>query len=197
MLSSTRWWFFFAKHRLDWEGIGTPTQMPKPEGQHHLKKQKDTAAFPNFMKKSLHVDPTSEQLKQKVHKKIETSNNYTKSCDKKRFVLFNKVWGNNGPNEAEENGKINGKTPKSSKKDATIRNRGSAKKELVTKKKSGKVEDDVDNSSLALSEMVCCDNSVGLAGLNKDAAKRGFELMGESKRVVLEDRRRKLSILSC
>jgi len=185
------------QNRLDWEGIGTPTQMPKPEGQHHLKKQNDTAAFPNFVKKSLHVEPTSEQLKQKVCKKFETSDNYTKSCDKKTFGLFNKVWGNNGPNEAKENGKINGKTPKSSRKDATIRNSGSAKKELVTKKKSGKVEDDVHNSSLALSEMVCCDNYVGLAGLNKDAPKKGLELMGESKRVVLEDRRRKLSILSC
>jgi len=121
MLLSTRWLFFFPKHRLDWEG----------------------------------------------------------------------------PNEAEENGKITGKTPKSSKMDATIRNSGSAKKELVTKKKSGKVEDHVDNSSLALSEMVCCDNYVGLAGLNKDAAKKGSELMVESKRVVLEDRRRKSSILSC
>jgi hypothetical protein len=171
--------------------------MPKPEGQHHLKKQKDTAAFPNFVKKSPHVDPTSEQLKQKVHKKFETSDNYTKSCDKKTFGLFKNVWGNNGPNEAKGNGKINGKTPKSSKTDATVRNSGSAKKELVAKKKSGKVEDDVDNSSLALSEMVCCDNSVGLAGLNKGAAKKGLELMGESKRVVLDDRRRKLSIISC
>ncbi|KEH32052.1 hypothetical protein MTR_4g109910 [Medicago truncatula] len=134
----------FAFPVLDWEGIGTPAQMPKPDGQHHLKKQKDTAAFPNFVKKSLHVDLISEQLKQKVYS-------------------------------------LN----------------GSAKKELVTKRKSGKVESDVDNSSLALSGMVRFDNFVGLAEPNKDDAKKGLELMGESKRVVLGDRSRNFSIFSC
>jgi hypothetical protein len=45
MLSSTRWLINFEKCRLDWEWIGSPVRMPKPEGQQHLKQKAGCVRF--------------------------------------------------------------------------------------------------------------------------------------------------------
>lgn len=157
---------------------------------------KDPSAFHSFVKKSIHADANSEQLKRKVRglkMKFSSSGSFTREHDKKAFELSKKVWGNNGANEAEENGKVNEKTPKSTKKEAPIRNNGSTKKEVVTKKGTGKYESDVDKS-LAFSEMSSFGDAAGLSLLNKDAMRRGMELMGESKVDEFDARWRKVQI---
>ncbi|CAK8530414.1 unnamed protein product [Lathyrus sativus] len=144
---------------------------------------KDPDAFHNFVKKSIHADANSAQLKRKVRGlklKFKANGSFTKEHDKKAFELSKKVWGNDGGNGVEENGKVNEKTPKSTKKEAPVRNNGSAKKEVVAKKDTGKVESDVDKS-LALSEMCSFGEAAGLSSLNMDAMRRGMELLGESK----------------
>ncbi|XP_004485664.1 GLABROUS1 enhancer-binding protein-like [Cicer arietinum] len=153
---------------------------------------KDHVAFHTFVKKSLHVDATSEQVKQKVRrlkKKFETSDSFTKPHDKKAFELYKKVRGNK-PNKAEENGK----NLKSPNKEASAKNgnEGPAKKELATKKEPEKV---VENSSLPLTEMFRFDSGVGLSGLNENVAKKGLELIENSKRVDLEDKWKELQIV--
>nr|AFK47749.1 unknown [Medicago truncatula] len=91
---------------------------------------KETAAFHSFVKKLLKADANAEQLKRKVRglkKKFESSDNFTKPHDKRAFDLF-KVWSKNASKEAEENGKSNEKIAKSAKKEAPVKNGGSAKK---------------------------------------------------------------------
>ncbi|WJX26456.1 hypothetical protein P8452_15378 [Trifolium repens] len=143
---------------------------------------KDGPAFHSFVKKSLRAEANSDQLKRKVRtlkKKFEASDSFTKPHDKKAFELFKKVWGNNGPNEAEENGKVN----KGVKKEAT----GSVKKETV------KEESEVD-VSLSWSEMCRFADSLGLSAFNRDAMKDGYELLAESKKVELAKKWRKVQI---
>jgi hypothetical protein len=145
---------------------------------------KDGPAFHSFVKKSLRAEANSEQLKRKVRtlkKKFEASDSFTKPHDKKAFELFKKVWGNNGANEAEENGKVN----KGVKKEAT--NGGSVKKETV------KEESEVD-VSLSWSEMCRFADSLGLSAFNRDAMKDGYELLAESKKVELAKKWRKVQI---
>ncbi|WJX22152.1 hypothetical protein P8452_11485 [Trifolium repens] len=145
---------------------------------------KDGPAFHSFVKKSLRAEANSEQLKRKVRtlkKKFEASDSFTKPHDKKAFELFKKVWGNNGANEAEENGKVN----KGVKKEAT--NGGSVKKETV------KVESEVDKS-LSWNEMCRFTDSLGLSAFNRDAMRTGYELLPESKKVELAERWRKIQV---
>ena len=101
---------------------------------------KHAEAFHDFMKKSLRVDASSNQLKQKIRrlkKKFETNSgkggkngegpSFSKPHDQKSFELSKKVWGNaaegatnNGVAEKEkekENPKSNGKARKSPKKE--------------------------------------------------------------------------------
>jgi hypothetical protein len=143
---------------------------------------KDGPAFHSFVKKSLRAEANSDQLKRKVRtlkKKFEASDSFTKPHDKKAFELFKKVWGNNGANEAEENGKVN----KGVKKEAT----GSVKKETV------KEESEVD-VCLSWSEMCRFADSLGLSAFNRDAMKDGYELLAESKKVELAKKWRKVQI---
>jgi hypothetical protein len=114
-----------------------------------------------------------------LKKKFEASDSFTKPHDKKAFELFKKVWGNNGANEAEENGKVN----KGVKKEAT----GSVKKETV------KEESEVD-VCLSWSEMCRFADSLGLSAFNRDAMKDGYELLAESKKVELAKKWRKVQI---
>ncbi|RDY05318.1 putative transcription factor, partial [Mucuna pruriens] len=101
-------------------------------------------AFHDFMKKSLHAECSSNQLKEKVRrlkKKFETNAgkvkngegpSFAKLHDQRSFELSKKVWGNeqggaaNGPVEKP---KANGNAAKSPKKKETVaRNVASAKK---------------------------------------------------------------------
>ncbi|XP_058755704.1 GLABROUS1 enhancer-binding protein-like [Vicia villosa] len=160
---------------------------------------KDLVAFHRFVKKSIHGDATSEQLKRKVRglkMKFKDGGSFTKEHDKRAFELSKKVWGNtegnNGGNEGEENGKVNEKTPKSTKKEAPVRNNCSAKKEVVAKNGAGKDEGVVDKS-LALSEMCKFGEAAGLSLLNK-AMERGMGLLEESKADEFDERWRKVQI---
>ncbi|XP_058760560.1 STOREKEEPER protein-like [Vicia villosa] len=147
---------------------------------------KELVGFHSFVKKSIHGDVTTEQLKRKVRglkMKFKDGGSFTKEHDKKAFELSKKVWGNtegnnNVGNEGEENGKVNEKTPKSTKKEAPVRNNGSAKKEKVVNG-AGKDEGGVDRS-LALSEMCRFDEAPGLSLLNMNAMERGIGLLEES-----------------
>ncbi|CAJ2648814.1 unnamed protein product [Trifolium pratense] len=144
---------------------------------------KDALAFHGFVKKWLSAEASSAQLKRKVRtlkKKFETSDSFTKPHDKKAFEFFKKVWGNTGANEAEENGKVNGK---------------SVKKELVisTKKEAAKVKTVVDNS-LIVSELIRFGVVAGSSVLNKDALERGLELIEESKRVEFVEKWKQVQI---
>ncbi|CAI8591285.1 unnamed protein product [Vicia faba] len=157
---------------------------------------KDPVGFHSFVRKSIHGDATSEQLKRKVRglkMKFKSGASFTREHDKKAFELSKKVWDDNGVIEGEENEKVNEKTPKSAKKEAPIRNNGSAKKEVVAKKGAGKDESNVDKS-LALSEMYNFGEAAGLSSLNKDAMKRGMDLMAESKVDEFDERWRKIQI---
>ncbi|XP_058747601.1 probable transcription factor At1g61730 [Vicia villosa] len=142
---------------------------------------KELVEFHSFVKKSIHGDVTTEQLKRKVRglkMKFKDGGGFTKEHDKKAFELSKKVWGNtegnnNVGNEGEENGKVNEKTPKSTKKEAPVRNNGSAKKEKVVNG-AGKDEGGVDRS-LALSEMCRFGEAAPL-----NAMERGIGLLEES-----------------
>nr|KYP48461.1 hypothetical protein KK1_029836 [Cajanus cajan] len=137
----------------------------------------NASAFHDFMKKLLHVEVTSNQLKEKVRrlkKKFETTAGkgkngeaptFSKPHDQKAFELSKKVWGSeqglgavaiaNGPVEKP---KSNGSVAKSPKK-----------KESSSRNKRGVL-------------------------LNEDAVKMGLELIGESKRAELEEKWRKFRL---
>ncbi|XP_058758402.1 GLABROUS1 enhancer-binding protein-like [Vicia villosa] len=132
---------------------------------------KDLVGFHSFVKKSIHRDATTEQLKRKVRglkMKFKDGGSFTKEHDKKAFELSKKVWGNTeGNNNVGNEG------------EAPVRNNGSAKKEKVVKNGARKDEGGVDRS-LALSEMRRFDEAAGLSLLNVNAMERGIGLLEES-----------------
>ncbi|KAJ1396591.1 GLABROUS1 enhancer-binding protein family [Sesbania bispinosa] len=180
-------------------------------------------AFYDFMKKSLHADASSIQLKDKIRrlkKKFETNAKkgkngedptFSKPHEKKTFELSKKVWSsaaNEAAAEKAEKVKSNGRTAKTPKKEGgSSRNAASAKKPKVEAraepeqqqpvglKESGKMHiDGKPEKSVLLSELVRFGNGVSTCGLNEDVIKKGVELMEESKRVELEGKWKKLQV---
>ncbi|XP_027329839.1 probable transcription factor At1g11510 [Abrus precatorius] len=181
-------------------------------------------AFHDFMKKSLHFDASSNQLKEKIRrlkKKFETNSGkgkngngpkFSKPHDQKSYELSKKVWGNEQvetANGAIEKEKSNGKAAKSPKKEASgSRNVATSGKKLKPETKpeperisevlteSGKMDIDPKpdgDTGLLLSEMFCYQNGGGgVYRLNEDDAKRGLQLIGESKRAELEAKWKKI-----
>jgi hypothetical protein len=138
---------------------------------------------------------------------------FSKPHELKGFELSKKIWGSTeDPNEVEpvvEAAKSNGKSPrkKSNQKGNTSR---SLKEELlvalpVTKNVAEKMEIDGNQGSgpgsgsgsgsgRSLNGMVRFDKSMGVVGLEESVIKRGLELIGEDKRVELEERWREVEM---
>ncbi|CAL5203091.1 unnamed protein product [Lathyrus oleraceus] len=172
-------------------------------------------AFYEFVKKSIHIKVTLEQLRDKMRRlkhKYETkaksgkTPNFTKDNNRIMFEFGQKIWGGKlNVNEAEEKGKPNGKL---SKKEPAAKKPRTTKKlvlepdsPLPVVKETRKVEStDTENpgsgsgSILALNELIRFDESVSGSGKTVGAMKRGLELMGESEREELERRWEKVQV---
>ncbi|KAK7328028.1 hypothetical protein VNO77_22122 [Canavalia gladiata] len=175
--------------------------------------------FHDFIKKSLHVEVSINQLKEKIRrlkKKFEINAakaknsdgiKFPKQHDQKAFELSKKVWGTEQvANGAVETSKSNGKLAKIPKKEGGSKNVASAKKlkpeskpepepASVDLKQSGKMDIDQKpdgDASLLLREISRFGNGACVYGLNENETKRGLELIGESKRVELEGKWKKL-----
>ncbi|TKY71577.1 Mediator-associated protein 1 [Spatholobus suberectus] len=135
-------------------------------------------AFHDFMKRSLHVEVSSNQLKEKVRrlkKKFETNAGkgkngegptFSKPHDQKAFELSKKVWGSEqggGANGPVEKPKSNGNAAKSPKKKETgSRNVASAKKlKPETKLELAPVPVPADSLALKESGMMDIDQKPG------------------------------------
>jgi hypothetical protein len=179
----------------------------------------DTAAFHEFVKKSLHVDVSKTQLVDKIRRLKKKYNNITERAKKgkqlpaskahehKAFELSKKIWGSTEePNEVKpvvETAKSNGKSPskKSNKKGNTSR---SLKEELlvalpVAKNVAEKMEIDKNQGSgpvsgRSLNGMVRFDKSMGVPGLEESVIMRGLEFIGKDKRAELEERWREVEM---
>lgn len=149
-------------------------------------------AFLDFIKKSLHVEVSPSQLKDKLKKlKIKFRTNaakgengegptFLKPHDRKVFQLSKKVWGN------EIGAGANGSAAQNTKKKETqtqarSSNVASEKMQIVPKADSG-------SESLLLSSY-----KAGVK-MNENDLKRAVELIGESKRAELEGRWKKLQL---
>ncbi|XP_061370085.1 STOREKEEPER protein-like [Gastrolobium bilobum] len=178
--------------------------------------------FHDFVKKSLHVDASVNQLKEKIRrlkKKFETNAGkgkngegpkFSKAHEQKSFELSKKVWANGDggvANGAMEKAKSNGKAAKILKEGtSSIRNAASPKKSKpetnpetnlpsLDSQESEKMDIDIiPDTNLALSEMIRFGKSGSLFGLNENVIKGGLELMEASKREELEVRWNKLQV---
>lgn len=173
---------------------------------------RDINAFHDFIKKSLHADVSNEQLSNKIRrlkKKYQTIDGRNKNGldprlwklhDKKAFELSKKIWATEGENGGLELLKSNGKDGKDGKHGKKQKGSNNTLPSLKPKaelhsKEVIKIDIDQNaSSSLSLSEMIRFDKSLGLSGLGEDVIKRGFELIGISKRAELEDRWKKLQV---
>ncbi|KAI4299240.1 hypothetical protein L6164_032717 [Bauhinia variegata] len=168
---------------------------------------KDPNAFHDFIKESLHVDVSKVQLMDKIRRlKKKYENNagkkngedrkFSKAHDKKAFELSKKIWGTEGTSGVAEQVKSNGKARKDKKDGSRSRTLASPKAELLPSPNSKEaLKMDIDQSSgsiLSLSEMIPFHKNLGMSLMNKDVMKKGWELIGASKREELENRWKKL-----
>lgn len=167
---------------------------------------KEINGFHDFIKKSLHVDVSNDQLLNKIRrlkKKYVTSVAKSKKNidpkkphDKKAFELSEKIWATELANGGPDQTKSNGKDVKKQKEGSSIAPPPKPKPKANPDSKAAiKIDFDQNTESpLSLSEMIRFDKSLGLSGLGEDVIKRGFELVGASKRAELEDRWKKLQV---
>jgi hypothetical protein len=128
---------------------------------------KDSKAFHNFMKDSIRDEITTKQLKRKVCDFKEKFEKGKWKYDKTTFELFERIgWRNNGVNEAEK-----------------------GKGKIVHEKS----DDDI---NLLVNEMFSFGNNMGLCtmSMTKEAAKKGLELIEDSKRAELMVKWRQIRI---
>ncbi|KAK4261895.1 hypothetical protein QN277_004831 [Acacia crassicarpa] len=170
---------------------------------------KDINGFHDFIKKSVHVDVSNEQLANKIRtlkrKYVKNAQrgkngegpNFSKPYDKRVFELSSKIWADEGANGGTDITKTNGKVKKKNTKEGSS---FAASQKLVAdlvsdSKEARKVDIDRNaGSPLSLGEMIRFNKSLGLSGLDDDAIKRGYEMIGASKKAELEDRWKKLKI---
>ncbi|KAI4296521.1 hypothetical protein L6164_036471 [Bauhinia variegata] len=171
---------------------------------------KDPNGFHDFIKKSLHIDVSTVQLMDKIRRlKKKYKNNagkgkngedrkFSKAHDKQAFDLSKKIWGTEGTSGVAEQVKSNGKGRKDKKDVSRSRTGDSLKAELPpssNSKEAGKMDIDENPSSmLGLSEMIRFDKNLGISGMHEDIMKKGWELMGASKREELEEKWKKLQV---
>ncbi|OIV95492.1 hypothetical protein TanjilG_26755 [Lupinus angustifolius] len=134
--------------------------------------------FHNFIKKSLHVEASSTQLKEKVRKlklkflKNSENPSFSNAHDSELFELSKKIWGNT------EGGHSNG-TLEKAESDETKEGKHV---KIVDVGKDEEIENDEKDSKTTLYLM----EVFQLNGFDKDAKKEGIELLGESDRVELK-----------
>ncbi|XP_054795063.1 probable transcription factor At1g61730 [Prosopis cineraria] len=169
---------------------------------------KDINGFHDFIKKSVHVDVSNEQLANKIRtlkrKYVKNSQkgkngegpSFSKPYDKKVFELSKKIWPDEGANGGIDLTKSNGKEKKNKKEGNSVVASRKREPDLVSDSKEVR-KIDIDphaGSPLSLSEMIRFNKSLGLSGLDDDVIKRGYELIGASKKAELDDRWKKLQI---
>ncbi|OIV93718.1 hypothetical protein TanjilG_16569 [Lupinus angustifolius] len=164
-------------------------------------------AFYDFMKKSLHAEASSNQLKEKIRRlKLKFEKNakrgksgedpkFSKQFDREIFELSKKVWGNAA---SGEKAKSDGNAVKSPKKGVKGTSVAAPKPELKLEARSVDSNKDLKMDIVELTdasetdtisylmEVFQVNKGVGLHGLSEDAVKRGIELIGASKRKELE-----------
>lgn len=171
----------------------------------------DAAAFHEFVKKSLHVDVSKNQLMDKIRRlRKKYKNNagrgkkgkeptFSKPHEQKAYELSKKIW---GPAEGTggggvEDAKSNGKAA-SRKNNQKVNTGRSLKDELlavspIANKEVEKMDNDGNpglgsDSLRSLDEVVRFDKNMSVAGLEEGVIKRGLELIGKDKRAELEER---------
>ncbi|KAE9614461.1 hypothetical protein Lal_00012291 [Lupinus albus] len=168
-------------------------------------------AFYEFVKKSLHVEASSNQLKEKIRRlkrKFENNANrgkngedpnFSKQFDRETFELSKKVWGNAGSGGGEKvvKGKSDGKVVNSQKKElaggidvAPPKPKPELKLDSRSVDLNKDVKMDIDvvtDTSSYLLEVIRVTKGVGLSEVNEEVVKRGIELIGASERKELEE----------
>ncbi|KAG2688114.1 hypothetical protein I3760_09G079100 [Carya illinoinensis] len=172
----------------------------------------DAAAFHEFVKKSLHVDVSKNQLMDKIRRlRKKYKNNagrgkkgkeptFSKPHEQKAYELSKKIW---GPAEGTAGGgligdaKSNGKAA-SRKNNQKVNTGRSLKDELlavspIANKEVEKMDIDGNpglglDSLRSLDEVFRFDKNMSVAGLEEGVIKRGLELIGKDKRAELEER---------
>ncbi|OIV98679.1 hypothetical protein TanjilG_23971 [Lupinus angustifolius] len=144
-------------------------------GPHPHKSSND---FHNFIKKSLHVEASSTQLKEKVPKlKLKFLKNgetlsFSNAHDSGIFELSKKIWGNTEGGHSHE----------TLEKAESGETKEGKHVKIVDVGKDEEIENDEKDSKTTLYLM----EVFQLNGFDKDAKKEGIELLGESDRVELK-----------
>ncbi|KAF1891850.1 hypothetical protein Lal_00016880 [Lupinus albus] len=134
--------------------------------------------FHNFIKKSLHVQASITQLKDKIRKlrqkfeKKSESPSFTDPHDSEIFELSKKIWGN------AEAGYLNGAL----KKTVSDENKERENVKVVDLEKDAEIENDEEENETTSYLM----KVFQLYGLDKDVIKKGIKLLGDSKRMELK-----------
>ncbi|KAK7250601.1 hypothetical protein RIF29_33132 [Crotalaria pallida] len=171
---------------------------------------KHADSFYDFVKKSLHTEASSNQLKEKIRrlkKKFENNAqrgkngedpNFTKPFDREAFELSKKVWGNaNGgvgkEVKAAKSERNVAKTPKKEGRSTSVATPTKGKlvkseARSVDSRKDVKMDADEETDTTYAASYIMGvirgDKGVGL--LNEDMLKRGMDLIGESERKEFE-----------
>ncbi|CAL0309470.1 unnamed protein product [Lupinus luteus] len=153
--------------------------------------------FHRFVSKSLHIDASSNQLKDKIQrlkrkfKANAKGKSFSKRHDEEAFELSKKIWGNaGGADEVVEKAKSNGKALKSAMKEGSRGNEVPLKSKPEPKQEVKLLLDSKDSKEEAVNIETDIPFSIvqgfGSYGLNENMMKKGLDLMGASDRAKLE-----------
>lgn len=167
----------------------------------------DAAAFHEFVKKSLHVDVSKNQLMDKIRRLRKKYHNnagrgkkgkeptFSKSHERKAYDISKKIWGPTEGNSGENVEVAKTSEKRTSKKSSGKNISRSLEEELlvaspIVNKEAGKADIDGNPGDLSRSfnGMVRFDRNMSVAGLEEGMIKRGLELIEEDKRAELEER---------
>ncbi|OIV91607.1 hypothetical protein TanjilG_09019 [Lupinus angustifolius] len=157
--------------------------------------------FHRFVSKSLHIDASSNQLKDKIQRLKRKFNanakkkSFSKRHDEEAFELSKKIWGNaGGSNEIVEKAKSNGKALKSAMKEGSKGNDVPLKSKPEPKQEVKSLMDSKDSKEEAVNMETVEKTDIPLSiaqgfgsyGLNENMTKKALDLMGASDRAKLE-----------
>ncbi|KAF1882465.1 hypothetical protein Lal_00039113 [Lupinus albus] len=157
--------------------------------------------FHRFVSKSLHIDASSNQLKDKIQRLRRKfmanvkGKSFSKRHDEIAFELSKKIWGNaGGANEVVEKAKSNGKASEIAKKEGSRGNEVLLKSKPEPKQEVKLLMYSKDSKEEALNKEtgektdfpLSIAQGFGLYGLNENMMKKGLDLMGSSDRAKLE-----------
>ena len=163
----------------------------------------DMNGFYDFIKKSLQIDFTKNQLSDKLRrlkKKYENNAgkkkfNPTKPHDEKVFELSKKIWGGEGGGLKSEQPKANGSTARSSQK-GNSKTLASLKAELLSSAEALKdVEKiDINRDGDSSGRLIGFDKSFGALGLPEHIVKKGLDSISELKKAEFHAKWEKIHI---